>query len=117
VFADNQLVRVGANSFARYDNVARLGLNVIHPAGIFIRVTASHVSQRFTETPLTDLPRSNFALLDLNATYEFAGKRGLANLRISNAFDRRFASIIEGLTIDAFIPDRRAFASLRWRLW
>lgn len=117
IFGDTQLVRVGAAPFDRYDNVARGGVNFIHPRGLFFRLTASHVTQRFTDTPIPDLPRSNFMLVDADATYEFAGKRGLASLRISNAFDRRFASVIEGLTIDAFLPDRRAVASLRWRLW
>lgn len=117
VFGDNQLVRVGATAFDRYDNLARIGINLIHPKGLFFRLTGSHVTQRFTDTVITDLPRSTFVLVDVATIYEFAGKRGLASLRISNAFDRQFASVIEGLTIDAFIPDRRAVASLRWRLW
>ncbi len=117
MFGDNQLVRVGAMAFDRYDNLARIGINLLHPKGVFFRITGSHVTQRFTDTLITNLPRSNFVLVNADATYEFAGKRGLASLRISNVFDRQFAAVIEGLTIDAFIPDRRAVASLRWRLW
>lgn len=117
VFADNQLIQFGAAAFDRYDNLARLGVNVIHPSGWFFRVTTSHVMQRFTDTAITDLPRNTFALLDASAAYEFAGKRGIASLRVSNAFDRRFSSVIEGITIDQFIPDRRVFASIRWRLF
>ena len=99
------------------DNLARAGLNVIDPRGVFIRVTGSFVTQRFANTAISDLPRSTFGLVDLDISYEFAGKRGLANLRVSNAFDRRFSTVLESITIDPFIPDRRAYASLRWRLW
>lgn len=117
VFADDQLIRLDADAFDRYDNLARVGVNVIDPRGWFLRLTGSHVTQRFTKTPIADLPRSTFFLLDLDASYEFAGKRGVASLRVSNTFDRDFATVVEGLTIGAFIPDRRAVLSVRWRLW
>jgi tetratricopeptide (TPR) repeat protein len=117
VFADNQLVRLRAEAFDRYDHLARAGVNVIHPRGVFVRITESYVTQRFTRTAVTDLPRSGFVLTDVEITYEFAGKRGLASLTLTNAFDRSFAAAIEGLSIDAFVPSRRALVSLRWRLW
>lgn len=117
VFADNQLVRLGAEAFDRYDNLARAGVNVIHPRGVFFRLTASHLMQRFTNTDITDLPESNFLLADMDVGYEFAGKRGLANVRVTNLFDRDFSAVIEGITIDLFTPGRRVVASLRWRLW
>ncbi len=117
MFADNQLVHVGSSAFDRYDNLARLGFNFIHPRGLFFRVTGSHVTQRFTDTSIVDLPRSNFVLVDAEVTYEFAGKRGLATFRLSNAFDRRFSSVIEGVSIDPFLPERRGLLTVRWRLW
>jgi hypothetical protein len=117
MFADNQFVRFAATQFDRHDNVARAGINLIDPRGVFIRLTGSFVTQRFGNTAITDLPRSTFGLLDLDVSYEFAGKRGLANLRMTNAFDRRFSTVLESITIDPFVPDRRAYASLRWRLW
>lgn len=117
VFADNQFVRFRATAFDRYDNLARAGINVIHPRGVFVRLTESYVVQRFARTAVSDLPRSGFLLTDLEVTYEFAGKRGLASLTLTNAFERRFAAAIEGLSIDAFSPTRRLVASLRWRLW
>jgi cytochrome c-type biogenesis protein CcmH/NrfG len=117
VFADNELIRFAATAFARYDNLARIGVNAIHPRGVFVRLTASHVSQRFTDTGIPGLPRSNFALADLEISYEFAGKRGVASLQLTNAFDREFAAVIEGITVDRIAPYRRAVASLRWRLW
>lgn len=117
VFADNQLVRLGAKAFDRYDNLARVGINTIHPRGIFIRLTGSYLTQRFVDTVIPDLPESSFVLADLDVSYEFAAKRGLANLRVTNVFDREFAAVIEGLSIDQFTPARRVVASLRWRLW
>jgi tetratricopeptide (TPR) repeat protein len=117
VFGDNQFIQTSAAAFDRYDNLARLGLNFIHPRGFSFRVTGSHISQRFTDTRITDLPRSNFVLVDLEAGYEFAGKRGLATVRVQNALDRRFSSVIENVSIDPFLPDRRGLLTLRWRLW
>ncbi|MCA1560844.1 MAG: FecR domain-containing protein [Acidobacteria bacterium] len=117
VFVDNELIRLGATAFARYDNLARVGVNAIHPRGLFVRITGSHVSQRFTETSITGLPESNFVVADLEVNYEFAGKRGLAGLQLTNVFDREFAAVIEGISVDRIAPYRRAIASLRWRLW
>ncbi|MGQ0734812.1 MAG: TonB-dependent receptor domain-containing protein [Acidobacteriota bacterium] len=116
VFGDMQLARVGADAFDRYDTVSRVGVNLIHPRGWFVRAVASHVLQRFVDTRLTDLPRSTFMLLDADVTYEFAGKRGLASVRATNALGQDFSSVLEGLTIDAFVPYRRVVASLRWRI-
>ena len=117
VFADDQYASLGAKAFDRGDNLLRGGINLIHPRGIFVRVTASHLTQRFSNTAITDLPRSAFALMDADVSYEFAGKRGLAQLVLTNAFDRRFDAVVEGLSINRFLPERRAVASLRWRLW
>ena len=104
-------------AFDRYDNLARAGVNLIHPRGFFAKLTGSYVTQRFTDTPIAGLTSSSFALVDLDLAYEFAGKRGLASLQVTNAFDRDFATAIEGLAIDDFLPDRRVLLSLRWRLW
>ena len=48
-------------------------------------------------------------LTDLDVSYEFAGKRGVASLRVTNAFDRRFASIVE----DFLQRPQRILASAR----
>jgi cytochrome c-type biogenesis protein CcmH/NrfG len=117
LFADNQLIRLEAKAFDRIDNLARIGLNVIHPRGVFVRLTGSHVTQRFGGTTIAGLPRSNFVLADVDVSYEFAGKRGLASLAVTNAFDRHFGAVIEGVSVDTFLPDRRALLSLRWRLF
>ena len=117
VFADNQLVRLGAKAFDRYDNLARAGINVIHPRGVFVRLTGSHLTQRFVDTRIAGLPESSFVLADLDVSYEFAAKRGLANVRVTNLFERQFAAVIEGVSIDQFTPARRVIASLRWRVW
>ena len=117
VFGDNQLIRFAARAFDRVDNLARVGVNLIHPRGVFLRVTGSHISQRFSDSLVTNLPRSNFVLADVEANYEFAGKRGLASLAVTNVFDRDFAAVVEGVSVDLFRPGRRAILSLRWRLW
>jgi tetratricopeptide (TPR) repeat protein len=117
LFADHQMVRLGTGSFDRDDHLSRLGVNLIHPRGVFVRLTGNYVVQRFRHTPVTELPRSSFPIGDLDVSYEFGGKRGLLNLHLSNAFNRRFATIVEGLSIDPFTPRRRAVLSARWRLW
>lgn len=117
LFADDQFARFDADAFDRYDNLLRGGINVIHERGIFVRVTGSYVTQRFTNTPATDLPKSSFALADLFVTYEFAQKRGRVSLQLSNAFDERFGVALEGLSIDSLRPQRRAYLSMRWRVF
>ena len=117
IFGEDQLLRFGARRFDRYDNLARLGVNVIHPRGLFVRAALSHVTQRFMNTIVPGLPRSGFNLADLQVGYEFAGKRGMASVRLNNAFNTRFDAIIEGISIDPFLPRRSFIASLRWRLW
>lgn len=117
VFAEDQFVRFDSRRFDRYDNLVRAGINVIHPRGFFARVAGSHVTQRFVNTSIAGLPTSNFTLADLRLAYEFAGKRGLASLEVTNAFDERFDAVVENLSIDTFLPRRRVVASLRWRLW
>jgi tetratricopeptide (TPR) repeat protein len=117
LFADDQLVRFGSDQFDRHDNLFRVGINVIHPKGFFVRGVASHVTQRFANTAVTGLPRSTFTLADVRVAYEFAGKRGLASLEMTNAFNERFNAVIENLSIDGLLPRRRVLASLRWRVW
>jgi hypothetical protein len=90
-------------------------VNFIHPRGLFVRVTGSHVVQRFAESPVTSLPRSNFGLADLSVGYEFAHKRGRLSLQVTNALDEEFGVALEGLSIDTILPRRRALLSMRWR--
>ena len=117
VFAENQFAQFGSARFDRYDNLTRVGVNAIHPRGVFFRVAGSHVTQRFANTLVSGLPRSGFTLVDLRVAYEFAGKRGLLSLDVANAFNERFDAVIENLSIDSFLPRRRVVAELRWRLW
>jgi tetratricopeptide (TPR) repeat protein len=117
VFGENQFLRFGSARVDRNDNLTRVGINAIHPRGIFFRVAGSHVTQRFANTLITGLPRSDFTLVDLRLAYEFAGKRGLLSLDVANALDERFEAVIENLSIDSFLPRRRVVAELRWRLW
>jgi tetratricopeptide (TPR) repeat protein len=117
VFADDQLIRLSAAAFDRDDNLLRGGINMIHPSSLSLRVTVSHVLQRFTNTVIPELPRSLFVLVDINAGYEFAAKRGLINFRMTNAFDRQFSAVTDNISTDPFLPERRAILSFRWRLY
>ena len=117
VFADDQFVQLNADAFDRYDNLLRGGINVIHERGVFVRLTASHVMQRFTDSIVSSLPRSNFGLVDLGVTYEFAQKRGRLNFQLTNAFNERFALALEGYSVDTIQPRRRALLTMRWRLF
>ncbi len=117
IFAEDLLQRFESERFDRYDNLARVGVNAIHPRGIFVRLTGAHVTQRFANAVVVGLPRSGFTLVDLRLSYEFAAKRALLSLDVSNAFEQRFEAVIENLSIDNFLPRRRVVAALRWRLW
>ena len=90
---------------------------MIHPSSLSFRVTLSHVLQRFADTPIAELPRSSFVLVDVNAGYEFAATRGLLDFRMTNAFDRQFSSVTDNISIDPFLPERRAVLSFRWRFY
>ena len=115
LFADNQYVYRDAFLFDRGDNLVRLGVNYIHPAGVSARVTTGLVTQRFRRTQVVGLPDSTFALTDVALSYEFARKHGLLTLAVANAFDRHFEAVVEGLSVELPLPYRTAVASLRWR--
>jgi hypothetical protein len=117
VFGEDQFLRFRTDRFDRYDNLARAGINLIHPRGLFLRLAAGHVRQRFGSTSVRGLPASSFAVGDLRFEYEFASKRGLASLEVTNALDQRFDSVVENLVVDPLLPRRRVVAALRWRLW
>jgi tetratricopeptide (TPR) repeat protein len=115
LFADEQFVRSLTSVYTRNDSVARLGVSFLHERGLIMRLAGSYFTQRFVSTPVEGLPRQAYPLLDLDASYEFAGKRGLAHVRVANLLDREFTSALDHLTVGALRPDRRAYASLRWR--
>jgi outer membrane cobalamin receptor len=108
-------VRSLTSVYTRNDSVARLGVSFLHERGLIMRLAGSYFTQRFVSTPVEGLPRQAYPLLDLDASYEFAGKRGLAHVRVANLLDREFTSALDHLTVGALRPDRRAYASLRWR--
>ena len=116
VFADDVFVRIDARNFIRTDNKIRAGINFVHERGFFARVAASYVTQGFTDTPVSDLPRSGFGLADLDLRYEFADRRGALTFTVDNLFDRRFNAVVEGLSVERIRPDRRALLQFRWRI-
>jgi tetratricopeptide (TPR) repeat protein len=116
LFADEQYVRNDATLVDRRDNQVRLGLNYIHPSGIFARVSTRLLNQRFFNTPVVGLPESSYALTDADLSYEFYRKRFLLTGTIRNLFDRRFTAVIDGLSVEPSLPYRTAIVTLRWRL-
>lgn len=117
VFADDVVSVLQARAFDRWDHVARVGATFIHPRGLFARAHVSFLHQEFTSPGVPGLPPSDVALVDAEISYEFAAKRGLATLEVTNLFDTAFTNVIELTTIDVWRPRRRVLASLRWRLW
>jgi tetratricopeptide (TPR) repeat protein len=117
VFADDQFSSFDGSSYDRRDNVLRAGASYLDPRGLQARVTVSRVHQRFSGVNAALLPPSSFTLVDAQATYEFAGKRGLATFVATNLFDATFASAVESLSIEQWLPRRRVVASLAWRIW
>jgi len=116
VFADDWFARADSEPFVRWDNQFRIGVNFIHERGFYARATASFVTQRFSDTAITDLPDESVALVDLESGYEFAAKRGLLTLTVQNLFDEQWTSVVEGLSVVPRRPERRAVLRFRWRI-
>jgi tetratricopeptide (TPR) repeat protein len=116
VFADEQYVTRDAPVVDRHDNQVRVGLNYIHPRGIFARVATSFTHQTFTNTQVVGLPNGSFAVTDASLQYEFARKHGLLSWTATNLFNREFRTVIEDLTVTSPLPYRAMVLSLRWRL-
>jgi hypothetical protein len=113
-FVDDQYLRETTVLYAREDNVARAGISFVHERGLFAKLSAGYFSQRFVDA-VVPLPKSGHMLVDADLNYEFARKRGLFTLRVTNLFDRSFTSVLEGLSVTRLFPDRRMSATLRWR--
>jgi len=116
LFADEQYITRDATLVDRHDNQVRLGVNYIHPRGIFAKVATRYLRQTFTNTPVVGLPDGSFFITDVNLQYEFARKRGLLTWTATNLFNRRFRTVIEDLTVESPQPYRAMVLSLRWRI-
>jgi tetratricopeptide (TPR) repeat protein len=115
LFADEQYITRDATLVDRHDNQVRLGVNYIHPAGIFAKVATRVLNQSFSNTPVVGLPDGSFTLTDASVEYEFARKRGLLTWTVTNLFNRKFRTIIEDLTVEAPLPYPVMALTLRWR--
>jgi tetratricopeptide (TPR) repeat protein len=115
LFADDLLLRTDADVYKRTDNVARLGLTFLHEHGLRLQAVASHFYQRFGDTEVAGLPRSSHVLVDVDAAYEFAAKRGRATLQVTNALGQEFDTILEGISIAQIRPERRVYLIVQWR--
>ena len=108
-FADDQLIRLDADAFDRYDNLARIGVNVIiRAAG-----SAPHRQPRHAAVHEHADQRSAERATSSCSTRRELRVRRQARRREparQQRFDRDFATVVEGLTIGAFLPDspRRA---------
>jgi tetratricopeptide (TPR) repeat protein len=116
LFADEQFVSREAFIVDRQDNQFRVGVNYIHPRGVFARLATRFLRQHFLDTPVAGLTDSSFSLTDAELDYEFHGKHALLTWSVSNLFDRRFQTIVENLSVEAPHPFRTMILSLRWRL-
>jgi tetratricopeptide (TPR) repeat protein len=116
LFADEQFITRDARMVDRRDNQVRVGVNYIHPAGIYAKVATRVLNQAFSNTTVEGLPTGSFPLTDASMQYEFARKRGLLTWTVTNMFNRRFRTVIEGLTVEAPLPYRVMALTLRWRL-
>ncbi|MBI4795192.1 MAG: tetratricopeptide repeat protein [Deltaproteobacteria bacterium] len=79
-----------------------LGLAFLHRSGWQGGINAYLVDQH-----LKDRDDNFFGLVDARIGYEFPQKRGLAQLEVSNIFNRHFFFQREFVTFDAFFPVRR----------
>ena len=116
LFADEQYITRDAALVDRHDNQLRLGVNYIHPAGLYARVSTRLLNQAFSDTAVVGLPGGSFTLTDASLQYEFAQKRGLVTWTVTNLFNRRFRTVIEDLTVEAPLPYSVMAVSLRWRM-
>jgi len=116
VFADEQYITRDATLVDRHDNQVRLGVNYIHPSGIYARVATRFLNQSFSNTPVVGLPAGSFTLTDASVQYEFARKRGLLTWTVTNLFNREFRTVIEDLSVEAPLPYSVMVLSLRWRM-
>jgi tetratricopeptide (TPR) repeat protein len=116
LFADEQFITRDARTVDRHDNQVRLGINYIHPRGIYAKVATRFLKQTFSNTSVAGLPESSFALTDASVQYEFGRKRGLLTWSVTNLFDRSFRAIIENLAVESPLPHRTMVLTLRWRI-
>ncbi len=116
IFADDVFARTDGHVFVRSDNEVSGGINFIHPSGIFLRLTHSYVTQRYSNSQIGTLPNSGFHVTDFEANYEFARKAGLVTVSITNMLNQSFLAVVEGLSIAPHIPERRAILRFRWRI-
>jgi hypothetical protein len=115
LFADEQFASRDASIVDRQDNQFRVGVNYIHPRGLFARASTRFIRQRFLHTQVVGLPDSAFALTDAEVSYEFHRKHGLLVWTVTNLFDRHFQAVVDGLSVDTPLPFRTMVLSLRWR--
>jgi tetratricopeptide (TPR) repeat protein len=116
IFADDTYTRADNRAYVRGDNQARAGFSLVHERGLVARVSVGCFTQRFSDTQVTGLPESSFALVNSEITYEFAGKRGLVTLLVNNLLDRDFRYAVEGVSVVPPQPVRRLLVTLRWRI-
>ena len=116
LFADEQFITRDAALVDRHDSQVRLGVNYIHPIGLYAKVATRFLRQTFSNTTVVGLPQGSFALTDASVQYEFARKRGLLTGTATNLFNRQFRAVIEELAVESPLPYRTVVLSLRWRI-
>jgi tetratricopeptide (TPR) repeat protein len=84
-----------------------VGLNYLHRSGWQGGINTFLVDQH-----LKDRADNFFGLVDARIGYEFPGKRGLAQVEVTNIFNRHFFFQREFVTFDSFFPARRIMGKL-----
>jgi outer membrane receptor protein involved in Fe transport len=84
-----------------------LGLAFLHRTGWQAGIATFLVDQH-----LKNRDDNLFGLVDARIGFEFPNKRGLAQLEMTNIFDRRFFFQKEFVTFDSFFPGRRVLFKL-----
>jgi tetratricopeptide (TPR) repeat protein len=114
--ATDTVVHERTLNYNRSDNQVTAGVSFVHQRGFVAAINTSYITQRFSRTVVPELPRSSFSVTDLSFQYEFARKRGLFSLTLTNALDRTFQSVVDSVSVNPILPQRVFLAQIRWRL-
>ncbi len=125
--AFNQLFSPGIGLAARYryfdvedeqfpvadrdDHWASIGLNFVHPSGFSAGVEETY---RFADLVNEDRNDEPIWLTDLQARYEFPGRRGSLSFVAQNVFDRKFNWVIDEFVFIGRIPSRQLFVTFSY---
>ncbi|MBF0428768.1 MAG: TonB-dependent receptor [Magnetococcales bacterium] len=92
----------------RDEHLAELGLKWVHANGWSARAMESYRRLDFTANRATE----NIWITDLEAGYEFPGKKGSVQLKVDNLFDTRFNWVTDPFVFQGRDPAREIFLTV-----